>query len=132
MSEEEQAWADAILADPSDAQLLVWADWLEENGDEACEGVRWLVENGKRPWDADEFFGWTRHLTDDGEAIPRSVFANLCLANDPFYCSRYPSNKLHCYEVRGTWTRAVAQYTALLDAARAAVKYLHEQALSVQ
>lgn len=53
MSEMLQAFATAIRADPSDTQLLIFADWLEEQDDKRCEGIRWLVENCWRPfvWD---------------------------------------------------------------------------------
>jgi uncharacterized protein (TIGR02996 family) len=37
------SWAAALLADDSDTNLLIWADWLEEQGDPACEGVRQLL-----------------------------------------------------------------------------------------
>jgi hypothetical protein len=44
------AWADILSDDDSDPMLLAWADWLEDQGDEACRGVReLLVGEGKRP-----------------------------------------------------------------------------------
>lgn len=41
---------DAINENSSDfTTRLVYADWLEENGDESAAGWRWLCENGKTP-----------------------------------------------------------------------------------
>jgi uncharacterized protein (TIGR02996 family) len=61
----------ALLADDSDANLLVWADWLEDQGDPACEGVReFLVGKALRPerelrgfLQPITFFSWTRNRT---------------------------------------------------------------------
>ena len=42
-------FAQLLAADCSPLNLHVYADWLEEAGDEKAAGVRWLAENGKRP-----------------------------------------------------------------------------------
>lgn len=118
MSDEEQAWADAILENPSDAQLLVWADWLEENGDEACEGVRWLVETEKRPHNYLTFFGWWLCVSPNGDfchALSHSLASRMnCVWHDEWH-PKYP-------------VTANGYITALLDAARA---YLKSRSLAI-
>lgn len=65
--ESEQAYIDAINADPDDRTLqLVYAEWLEEQGDPRAEGWRVLIEAGKRPIldynsinPSHLFFGWS-------------------------------------------------------------------------
>jgi hypothetical protein len=108
-----ETWARILLADDSDSTLSMWADWLEDQSDAACEGVRWLVETGRaRSLRAGTFcFMWKK-----GE-LPKDVFKRLSFHND-----RWDWKNLRCYDtkvVNGTWTRAEAHYFALLDAARA-------------
>lgn len=47
---DEQVFWDALEKNPKDGCLeLVFADWLEEQGDRRAAGVRYLGENGLRP-----------------------------------------------------------------------------------
>jgi uncharacterized protein (TIGR02996 family) len=62
----ESDFIDAINADPDDRfTQLVYADWLDEQGDPLAEGWRVLIEAGKRPdlWEdrpgvPRDFIGW--------------------------------------------------------------------------
>lgn len=47
---EQIAFEQDIDTDPTDAQKrLMYADWLEERGDELCNAQRWMVERGWYP-----------------------------------------------------------------------------------
>src|SRR5262249_55205850 len=51
----------ALDADITNSALrLVFADWLEEQGDERAVGYRWVGENGQWPYD------WAREQSDSG------------------------------------------------------------------
>jgi hypothetical protein len=108
-----ESWAQALLTDDSDGALSVWADWLEDQCDPACEGVRWLITSGRvRSLRAGSFcFMWRR------KDLPKEVFKRLSLFRD-----RWTWKNLRCYDTHvasGNWSRAEAHYFALLDAARA-------------
>jgi hypothetical protein len=81
-----ETWVRALLADDSDHILQCWADWLEDQGDAACEGVRWIVRHGKRPQrDAldNSVWWWDRRNTvktrfyQRSAAIPTRLFKLL-------------------------------------------------------
>lgn len=47
---DREQFESAINANPKDFPLrLLYADWLEEQGDETAEGWRWMAQNGKVP-----------------------------------------------------------------------------------
>src|SRR5207248_6755608 len=57
----EDAFQAALDDDPSNSCLrLVFADWLEEQGDWRAEGFRWLGSLGKYPYD------WSRSTVVTG------------------------------------------------------------------
>lgn len=60
----EQQFLDAIAKEPHiDEPKLIFADWLEEQGDPRAEAWRWIVAKRKRPLhDYSETFYWyTQH-----------------------------------------------------------------------
>jgi uncharacterized protein (TIGR02996 family) len=63
---DEAAFQRALDDDPTNsATRLVFADWLEEQGDSRAAGYRWMGENGKRPYDWPKAPGPVRHETYD-------------------------------------------------------------------
>lgn len=52
----------AIRSDPNaDAPKLIYADWLEEQGDPHCAAWRWLVAKRRRPFDRVKRPTWERY-----------------------------------------------------------------------
>lgn len=61
----ESDFADAINADPDDRDMqLIYADWLDDQGDPRGEAWRVLVEAGKFPVGCGDGFEWFRGTTD--------------------------------------------------------------------
>lgn len=118
MNRTTEDWAANLLADTSDAMLLVWADALEEAEDPACEGVReLLVGEGKRPI---RYTGQPRMYLWFGSDYPdRHTFVDTevfaFLANGSLGCY---GERNYRYELFPA-SRALAHYTALHDAATA-------------
>ena len=118
-------WAANLLADTSDAMLLVWADWLETQEDPACEGVReLLVGEGRRPYQhyrRTGIVGWGYTdipyvFTKCTDTLPTEVYRRLARGAtlEPDGCFRW-----YEYGLAGRPDRAIAHYTALHDAATA-------------
>ena len=102
-----------LLADTSDAMLLVWADVLEEAEDPACEGVRdLLVGKDLRPYDNGRSFGWSKMGTRPKCTLPVEVFEAIPGTMGYATWRFYRKEEL---------TPALAHYTALHDAATAYV-----------
>lgn len=120
-------WAATILANDDDTTLLCFADWLEDQGDAACEGVRWLVAQGKRPGmhipffdnlDAAYFIWCCKGKTGSPEdVLPFVVFD--CLVKT---AGAIPGSMTVYYDAR--WQSAADKHlTAILDAARAYIAW---------
>jgi uncharacterized protein (TIGR02996 family) len=63
---DESVFHAALDDDPTNSGTrLVFADWLEEQGDPRAAGYRWMGENGKRPYDWPKSPGLVRHDTHD-------------------------------------------------------------------
>jgi uncharacterized protein (TIGR02996 family) len=76
MTDHHQAFLSAIVANPDDpTPRLIYADWLEERGDPACEAWRWAAEHGCKPrFDRNRDWVWMY------SGLPREVF-NLLVRN---------------------------------------------------
>jgi hypothetical protein len=88
---------DAIDADPSDPNpVSILADRLEEVGDERAVGLRWLIENGRKPepprhrgpnrWD-EQWNWWPDYFRGRAEAtslLPAEPYESLVLPNADF------------------------------------------------
>lgn len=73
---------EAINADPSDIELReVFADWLEERGDETSAGWRWLNANRKTPeicsWVSVWNYPWNAASIKTHNVLPRMVIEVL-------------------------------------------------------
>ena len=63
---DEAVFQAALADDPtSSGTRLVFADWLEEQGDPRAAGYRWMGENGKWPYDWPKASGSVRNDTYD-------------------------------------------------------------------
>lgn len=72
------AFAAALDADPSDsAARLLYADWLEERGDERAAGYRWMAERGKWPYETISRVGWRWYEDDLQSGDPAAVGEEL-------------------------------------------------------
>lgn len=116
-------WPAILLEDDSDATLLVWSDYLEEQGDEAARGVReLLVEKKRRPHrdviqGSPSFcWGWT-DKPYTFERVPDALDpATYNAIND----HADGTDNFKWYDVFGEIsTEALAHHLALLSAARA-------------
>lgn len=63
--------------------LAVYADWLEEKGDERSVGARWLAEHGKWPRRVCAGWWWTS-LEIDASGLPPSLRSRLVLPTEPY------------------------------------------------
>lgn len=77
------ALMDAVLADPSPAPKLVYADWLEEHGDTKADrdlmlALRWCARRGRHPEPWGKIWLWCRtpakFAPDHRSSIHRYVF----------------------------------------------------------
>lgn len=118
-------WAAQLLADDSDASLLIWADWLEDQGDPACQGVReFLVAEVKRPVyggmeGGKRWYRWWPQKAAwirDGDDL--DIELCVLIPERPDFSHR----TLRIYNVTDKCSRAEAKYAALYDAATAWVK----------
>lgn len=94
---------------------LVLADWLEGQGDERADGVRWLAENGKRPeWESDSnhygagyhWWEWAAFKGDE-DTVPSS--AQLPLDSDAAggaWYRAHPDFPSAIYAAASAWTAA--------------------------
>lgn len=104
--------ADALLheihANPfAGAPKLIYADWLEEQGDPHCEAWRWLVATRRRPFDRVKRptwerykFGWTfdeRNVFDAPWILP---YAHLGCGRGGRVCPVDPSSE-RIYQTAG-------------------------------
>jgi len=115
-------WARALFADDSSEMLLIWADWLEDQSDPACQGVReYLVPMHKRPeWRRDPFpenkrdnshYAWWNWSDESPHNLPLELWQRLSA----------PTTE-HQLGKRYWGERTSAHYRALYDAARAWLK----------
>lgn len=77
----------ALDAEPNNAGLrLVFADWLEDRGDDRALGYRWMGENGKTAFD------WSTSTQSNGERTFDWYFADgQAQWTVPMYC-RIPAS----------------------------------------
>lgn len=112
-------FAASIEADPSRENLLMLADWLEDAGDPAAAGWRWLAETGKRPshygfrrWSDGRTGGphweWWAFSGDTWEPKHWAVQAD-CIQRDSFAALWNP----------GGWSEHQTRFAALSAAAQA-------------
>lgn len=83
---------DSLLRDdPSADNLLIWADALEDAGDEACRGVREFLVGQKRRTELNEnvpgygfayWWEWAEWYDVSPHWIPREIGARLCFYTD--------------------------------------------------
>lgn len=62
--------------------LEVYADWLEERGDERATGARWLADHGKEPCPVGQLWRWLPER--DPRGLPPDVYAELPPTAQPF------------------------------------------------
>jgi hypothetical protein len=114
-------WAAALLADDSDSVLEQFADYLEDQDDSACEGVReYIVKQGKRPHRYDNEATWWRlnafrDLLNEPDDLEDEIFLQLRSGKFDEACGRCD----FCDYKEKSW--AESHLAALLDAARAYV-----------
>lgn len=86
---QEKPFRDAINNNPSDTTLqLVFADWLEEQGDPRAEGWRVLTEAGRRPHNykpdsVNEWDWYSKYGSPDNPrtiTLPVSMWENMSTA----------------------------------------------------
>jgi uncharacterized protein (TIGR02996 family) len=88
---DEATFRTAILAEPENHALrLIFADFLEEQGDHRAEGFRWMGQNEKHPyyWVDTETWDWwnldgapNRHSVPAHSILPGNLFVRLKVTN---------------------------------------------------
>jgi hypothetical protein len=95
LAEEINRMLDLNAAD-SGARLL-WAEWLEERGDERGVGYRWLAETDKHPYLAHSTWDWWSEHSVNSNAIrlPHELWLKLPTAPASGFprCKEWPSRR---------------------------------------
>lgn len=115
MIETSQDWIQAFEIDYNDALKLVYADYLEEQGEQAlAEGFRWLSIEGKTPEhfryiSEGEWTWWcgNKHRDEDRckYDLPKDVYKGLKLQEDPIGTSYkdYKTRFAALYDAARSW-----------------------------
>lgn len=108
----ERAFADSINAYPKDrVSQLVFADWLDDQGDPRGEGWRVLVQIGKMPAQWAVSWRWQRDWLTQPHMLPSPLFSRLD------YLPGMWGPDMTCYP---------SFFAAFSDAAIAYVRYYHD------
>jgi uncharacterized protein (TIGR02996 family) len=98
--EDKHSWLNAIKVNSHDHDMkLVFADWLEEQGDhDLSVAMRWCGENKRHPYctPTARWFLWRRVTKrngigdkgDDGSYLPTSVFLPMIPSPNKMSCSK--------------------------------------------
>lgn len=113
MNERERAFADLVNANPKDrVPQLVFADWLDEQGDLRGEAWRVLVQVGKMPSQWAVKWRWERDWLTRPHMLPSALFARLS-----YLPGIYNPDVMAVYS---------SFFAAFNDAAIAYVRYYHD------
>jgi len=89
-----ESFITAINESPADFELrAVFADWLEERGDETAAGWRWLNAEGRTPVNISTKWGWrrpySRFPTDKEFILDDLPESDMALTHWRFYHTPY-------------------------------------------
>jgi uncharacterized protein (TIGR02996 family) len=99
-----------------DGPLLVLADWLDEQGDPAGEGLRWAVSLNRRPNRKDDHYYWFVSVLDIpgkvivGKAIQCFLPSELLLPGEWIYSDRM----VVAEDVMGVWIKFMDRWRKVI------------------